>query len=339
MIARRLGSACVAIGLTGLFGVGGIVQAQGSNLSLSPSRPSVLVTPLRAQTVRVTAANAGPASVVGAVVNSVVPVNDTNVVVTVAANPPCTATLVPVAGGVNVSWTIAALGVGQSVACDFVLLAAATATTSSSRFDLGILAGGNLDPVSSNNFSRTEVFHSALDRPVDVDLTVQRVPGGFLRPGTVQALDLTFRNLGPNTPVNMYALSNSYSIAPGPNLNYPGYDVVPNAETAPCTYVRDTEGAAVFYLAVTVPSPLAPGESRRCRLSILAFPDAQGVSDLTWTAYSQGEGVYDPVDANSVITIAVPFGQAATQVPNAPWLSAALVTLILLVANARLRRI
>jgi hypothetical protein len=70
----------------------------------------------------------------------------------------------------------------------------------------------------------------------------------------------------------------------------------------------------------------------------LAFPDAQGVSNLTWTANSQGEGVYDPVDANSVITIAVPFGQAAILVPNAPWLSATLATLILLVAIARLRR-
>jgi hypothetical protein len=299
----------------------------------------VLVTPLREQIVRLTASNAGPGSVSGGVVASLVPLNDTNLLFRVVPESGCGATVSSVPGGVVFNWSLPALGSGGSTRCDLGVVARPTAASGSTVLFFGISAPGNSDPNSFNNFAQTEVVHTALDRPNDVGLQVERVPGGILAPGTSQTLELTFSNLGSGSHDSLFALSNSYDLIGGPGLNFTGYDLQPNASTPPCVYVRDDEGPFVFFVQVAFGAAIPPGGQQQCSISIVGLPNATSTSILRLELFPIGEGVYDTNPANNVVMLAIPFQQEPiVPVPLPRWGVAGLIAVLLLSGLRRLQQ-
>lgn len=336
-----MGKASILVVLTGMLSLLPSVapaNTQNADLGITRDRSWATVSPLRTQHVRYTVTNHGPATVLGILAKTAVPVPDTNLIMGVAPEAGCDATVTASGGASSVYWAIPYLHAGESRACSLSFRSTPTATAGTALVILGVSAADISDANGYNNFVSANVTHFAVDRPSDLSLTAKRIPGGILAPGTEQVLELRFRNDGSHTPETTYALSNGYMLSGPPNQGFTGYDLVPGPETPPCGYLRDAEMAAVFFVGIFLPQPLLPGTTQICRLRIVAAPDATQPATFNWTVLGSGGSVYDPVESNSTAVLDVAYGAAvATPVPLSRWSGLALVALLLGAAMVSLR--
>lgn len=308
--------------------------AQVADLSIANVPNQIIVTPLRAQTVRLVVHNLGPDSVPEARSGLGRRVDPSTLVVT--HDPNCSITTDVTADGVLYFWNVGALGAGATAFCEFTFRATSASPTDVVSFQNPVFQAGNTDPDSFNSFALLQVARSALDRPVDILLSSRRIPGGIQSPGTTQRVELTLSNRGPNVPDRVAVFSNAYLVAGPIGGGFTGYDILPRPDTPPCSLLRDLEPpAARIQLLLT--SPIPAGGSVTCSVDLLALDQTPVLSTLEWNAFVRGAGVYDTDQSNNVAVLQIPF-QLPLPVPLNPLAWAMLALLVGAAGGFRLRR-
>jgi len=307
---RTIRRICCSFGL-GCFAVISTARAQVADLSIENVPNQVIVTPMRAQTVRLVVRNLGPDPVPDARAGLGRRVDPSTLVVT--HDPNCSITTDVTAEGILYLWNVGALGAGATAFCDFTFRATPASPTDVVSFQNPVFQAGNTDPDGFNSFALLQVARSALDRPTDITITAQRFPGGLQPPGTTQRVELTIRNLGPGTPDRIAIVSPTYFFAFPLATGYRGYDIFPRPDTFPCSYFRD-EFFPAAQIQLTLGTPLPVGSSVQCSVDVLALKQTPVSSTLEWNAFVRGAGVYDTDQSNNVAVLQIPF-QAPQPVP------------------------
>lgn len=289
-------------------------RAQVADLAIENVANEIIVTPLRAQTVRLVVRNLGPDAVREARAGGGRRVDPSTLVVT--PDPNCSISTDVTAEGTLYFWNIGVLDSGASAHCNFTFRATTASPTDVISFQNAVFQAGNTDPDSFNSFALLLVGHSALDRPTDIALTAQRLPGRLQPPETMQRVALTIRNLGPGTPDRIVVFSPAFFFAFPFATGYRGYDVFPRPDTLPCSYFRDELfPAAQIQLSLATPIPV--GGSVQCAVNLVALDQTPVSSTLEWNACVRGAGVYDVDQGNNRAVLQIPF-QAPLPVPLGP---------------------
>lgn len=286
-------------------------EAQVADLSIENIPGAIIVTPLREQAVRLVVRNLGPDSVISARASLGRRFDPALLAVTAGAS--CTITTDVNPEGVLLVWEVGPMLAGATASCDFTFRATSLSPTDQVSFRNSAFQAGNTDPNIFNSFATLLVNRSALDRPTDLAVAAQRLPGGLQPSGTTQQVELTIRNLGPNAVPNLAILSNTFFVAFPSAVGYRGYDIFPNVSTSPCEFVRDLEFPAAQVILL-VNSPVFAGETVRCSVSLTALEQTPIQSSLEWRATPNGPGVYDLDNSNNQVVLQIPF-QAPIPVP------------------------
>lgn len=317
-----------------LFLSGGTTAA--ADLSLSADPRSIIVTPVREQSILLTAANAGPETVVGAEVVTTVPLSATQLAVDVAPEPACGAVVVTAGEQISINWQIAAIAAGSTVSCRFRFRALPTTSIDSSTVTWRISAPGNSDPNPFNSRVQAVVQHWREDRPSDINLTLLSPSNIVLLPGQSAIVEFRFRNAGPSTPNSVIALGNGYDFASGPGLDFRGYDVFGAISNPQCLFFKESEGIAVFYTQIVTPTTLSAGETAICRVQVQALAEATGTATLRFEAFGIGPGVYDSLPADNAVSVSIAYGAVqGVPVPAVGWAAMLALALTVLLSTWR----
>lgn len=326
---------CGAIVVLALSAAPGVA----ADLVLSVDPRAIIVTPVREDTISLTARNAGPGEVSGIAVETVTPLSASQLVVEVSEYPACEAVVSTSAGLTSIAWNVPVLGAGVGIACRFTFRALPSTSTESTTVTWRIAAPGNTDPNPFNSRVQAVVQHWRVDRPADIALTLLSPRNIVLQPNEGRLVSLRLRNNGPSVPDAVVARGNSYAFARGDGLNYEGYDLFAAGSDPPCVFIKDGEGVVVFFTLIGPPATLAPGQSAVCNVEVRALADATGTGTLRYEAFGIGPGVYDPAPADNSISVFISYGVAqGIPVPVGWQASLAIALLIVLIAIADLRR-
>jgi hypothetical protein len=281
-----------------------VCEAQVADLSIENIPDAIIVTPLREQTVRLVVRNLGPDTVVSVRAGLGRRFDPALLAVTPSASCTITADVNP--EGVLLVWEVGPLLAGATASCNFTFRATSLSPTDQVSFRNSAFQAGNTDPNIFNSFATLLVNRSALDRPTDLAVSAQRLPGGLQPAGTTQQVELTIRNLGPNAVPNLAIVSNTFVVAFPFAVGYRGYDIFPNPSTPPCEFVRDLEFPAAQVLLL-INSPVPAGAAVRCSVSLTALEPTPAQATLEWRAAPNGPGVYDLDDSNNQVVLQIPF--------------------------------
>ncbi len=288
--------------------------AQMADLGIAASPEQIIVTPLREQSVQLVARNAGPNRADDPNVSLGRRVDPATLIIT--PEPKCEVSADTNAAGVLLTWNPGPLDAGATESCWFTFRATAASESDVVSFGPFISQPGNIDPNNLNDTGLILVARSALDRPTDIALTAQRLPGGLQPPGTTQRVELTIRNLGPGTPDRVVVFSPTFFFAFPFATGYRGYDIFPRPDTLPCSYFRD-EFFPAAQIQLSLATPIPVGGSVRCSVDLVALDETPVSSTLEWNAFVRGAGVYDVDQSDNRTVLQIPF-QAPLPVPLSP---------------------
>ncbi len=312
-------------------------EIRAADLSLETWPSSVQVMPGHAQDAVFTVRNLGTQTVEQVGVQSLRGVSAAQVEIVVANPESCGAAVMTAAGLSTVTWMMAELAPGASQRCVLRYRAMPGAITGEADATLRISALGSGDVNATNDFGRLRVYYTGMDIPVDLALEASPSVVTLARYGDIAIVDLTLRNLGPNTPGGVDIVSDPFLVANVPALGNLGFDLVP-VPSSDCAVFVDSEGAGVFGVYITPRVNLAPGQSTQCQIGFRRLLGAPVSSTLALRSVARGLGVYDGEPNNSDAFITVFFGEPASSVPVARAAMLLTAGLLLILGATRLRR-